>query len=216
MIVIMGSAIFSLICIITYLMIQIVRLKIDKLTNLPRKEIALGKMKEIWKRAKKKQTVVGTIMLDIDHFKKVNDTYGHDGGDECLAAMGKIIKQQVRETDKIVGRYGGEEFIVILYNTTPEGVRLVAERLRQAIQDENVLIGNTRVNLTISVGVDYGVPYGSAEEAIKRADNALYKAKEGGRNRVDFSEEQDLSKVIVLNYAKEMKLQLKASNKQIG
>ena len=191
-IVIMGIGILFLICVVIYLITQILRLRIDQLTNLPRKEIAVGKMKATWEKAKKKRTIIGIIMLDIDHFKDVNDTCGHDGGDKCLAKIGEIIKDQVRETDKIIGRYGGEEFIVILYNTTPEGVRLIAERLRQAIQNGNVLIGKCKVNLTISAGVDCGVPYGSVEEMIKNADEALYKAKEDGRNKVvSFDELKD-------------------------
>jgi diguanylate cyclase (GGDEF)-like protein len=128
---------------------------------------------------------LGVIMMDIDHFKQFNDTHGHPAGDEALRAFGRAVRSVLRASD-VVARYGGEEFIVALPATGQEETRLVAEKLRQAVEEMVIEIGPGRyARSSISLGV-----VATDEQRLDRkglvamADAALYRAKEGGRNRV--------------------------------
>ena len=130
-------------------------------------------------------------MVDIDYFKKVNDTYGHDVGDTVLQEVSKALNDNVRGSDfasrKIVGRLGGEEIMVALPNTGTEGAKIVGERLRTAISD--LKFKNKGLKITISTGISTYHPGKSLEENLaeqlyKTADEKLYEAKEAGRNRV--------------------------------
>jgi two-component system, cell cycle response regulator len=125
------------------------------------------------------------IMFDIDHFKKLNDTYGHQAGDEALKCFAALLKQQVRPGD-LVARYGGEEFGVILPHTTIHEAAMVAERLRQAVEQEPVSISITQtLQITASIGVSaFPEDAGDPPALLEAADQALYAAKRGGRNRV--------------------------------
>ncbi len=126
-------------------------------------------------------------MIDIDHFKRVNDTYGHGVGDLVIKALADTAAKMMRPTD-ILARYGGEEFIVTLPETDAEVATRVAERLRVALEQLVVPADGREVRFTISVGVATfftGVPL---DQAMERADQALYRAKEGGRNRVESAE----------------------------
>ncbi|MEI4771993.1 GGDEF domain-containing protein [Psychrobacillus sp. FJAT-51614] len=122
------------------------------------------------------------LMLDIDHFKRVNDNYGHQCGDEALIHTSNIIKSNVRESDAFI-RFGGEEFAVIMPNTDVDEGLIIAERIREAIEKSDFTYNNERIHLTISIGVSF---YNGekVEEFIKKTDNALYKAKENGRNQI--------------------------------
>ncbi|GEM_PF-4225072 len=120
------------------------------------------------------------IMVDIDHFKKFNDTYGHQYGDEVLKTVAGILSSSLRDSD-ILGRYGGEEFVVFLPGTTIKEAERIAERLRQAVEKYPM----AKENITISLGVTQCMAGESLESAIERADKALYRAKENGRNRVE-------------------------------
>ena len=124
-------------------------------------------------------------LVDIDHFKKVNDTYGHDEGDKVLKEVAKVLADKVRDTDligsKIVGRYGGEEMSILLPNTDLEGAKIVGERLRKSIQEE---FKGTKTKITISAGVSTYNPEESIEQLYKSADEKLYRAKDQGRNKV--------------------------------
>lgn len=122
------------------------------------------------------------LMLDIDHFKKVNDIYGHQCGDEALIHTSNIIKSNIRESDAFV-RFGGEEFSVIMPNTDVTEGLIIAERIRKAIERSGFTYKNERIHLTISIGVS--VYSGEkVEEFIEKTDNALYKAKGNGRNQI--------------------------------
>jgi diguanylate cyclase (GGDEF)-like protein len=125
------------------------------------------------------------MMMDIDFFKDVNDTYGHAVGDEVLRFMGKLLIKRLRHTD-IIGRYGGEELVVWMPATSLEGAKRVAEEIRVAVQEEHFEVGSARFNVTISIGiVDMAsVELRDFEDLIKKADLALYEAKNTGRNRV--------------------------------
>lgn len=123
------------------------------------------------------------VMFDIDHFKRVNDTYGHQAGDEVIRTVATALKQTKRESD-IAGRYGGEEFCVVLLDTDSEGGMIFAERLRKAIEARVVEYGDQKIACTISLGVapiDQGSQ--SHSEWLEQADQSLYQSKEGGRNR---------------------------------
>ena len=123
-------------------------------------------------------------MFDIDHFKKINDSYGHQAGDEVIRHVAESMRQVKREAD-IAGRYGGEEFGLILVDTGMEGARHFAERLRHAIESSTVLCDGQAIRFTISIGLaEAGNFVGGYERWLKRADQALYHAKEHGRNRV--------------------------------
>ncbi|AWB35322.1 PAS domain-containing protein [Orrella marina] len=122
------------------------------------------------------------LMLDIDHFKKVNDTYGHADGDQVLKHLASTFKAQIRAHD-LAGRLGGEEFAILLTAVDEADGRLVAERIRQAVQVSQVVTSNAVIRITISIGLAV-VTAESPDELLKRADKALYKAKQLGRNRV--------------------------------
>ena len=120
------------------------------------------------------------LMIDVDHFKEVNDSHGHQAGDEVLAELAKCISSNIRSID-IVGRYGGEEFVVVLPETPEEAATELAERIRLAV--ENLLLPFD-ITITCSVGVS-GIEKGiSGDGLISRADHALYSAKRAGRNQV--------------------------------
>ena len=124
------------------------------------------------------------VMIDIDHFKRINDGYGHMAGDEVIRHLSTIIRQQVRETD-ISGRYGGEEFSILLADTGLESAQVFAQRLRQEIEEAELKYNDIDISYTISLGVAEVSPEMKTYEAwIESADNALYQSKENGRNQV--------------------------------
>jgi len=134
-------------------------------------------------RAKRYNSNISLLMLDIDHFKKVNDTYGHQEGDYVLKKFAKIISDHIRKVD-IAARYGGEEFAIILPETGITGAEQVAEHLRYLIEKEEFTIDGKNVSITASVGVSCWDKVVSKEEFIEQADRALYQAKHEGRNRI--------------------------------
>ncbi len=122
------------------------------------------------------------IMFDIDHFKKINDGYGHPAGDEVIRQTAKTVLEQIREID-IAGRYGGEEFCIIMRNTDSDGASIVAERIRKAIEALDVCYEQHKIKFTISLGIaDLTKNEKNLTQFIDNADKALYKAKQSGRN----------------------------------
>ena len=157
----------------------------DPLTGCYNKRYLLEQLDVELSFAKRHQRVLTLAMLDLDHFKQVNDTHGHLAGDAVLKAVVEIVQQCIRAEDVLV-RYGGEEFIVIMRETHPQQASIVAERLRNQVQWAAITHDDTRIPVTVSVGVAAG-PSARAEtphELIKLADEALYKAKRDGRNQV--------------------------------
>ncbi len=135
-------------------------------------------------RSKRYKTTVSLVMLDIDHFKIINDTYGHQAGDEVLISLARLIKDNFRSVD-ICARYGGEEFAVILPETDIYGARLCAERLRLAVENSEIVYDGNKLRVTISLGVSSNIEGTCKSDLmIKSADSALYKSKEDGRNMV--------------------------------
>lgn len=135
-----------------------------------------------------KKDSLSILMLDIDFFKKINDTYGHAAGDIVLEAVAKIIKSCTRNVDT-AARYGGEEFVVMLNNTPPSAALAVAERIRKLVEDKIILYDGQNIKVTISIGVSsYNFDLEPAKSIVERADKALYESKQNGRNRVTLSE----------------------------
>jgi diguanylate cyclase len=125
-------------------------------------------------------------MVDIDHFKKINDTYGHDNGDVVLQKLGEILKEKARSYD-MVSRWGGEEFLIICARSDNEDTFQLAERLRKAVAKTTIeLQKEVTISLTISLGIaSWSAEYQDAEQLLKEADNCLSQAKTNGRNRVE-------------------------------
>ncbi len=161
---------------------------IDALTNLNnRRQFELRLWQEI-ATTKRQKNPLCAMMIDIDFFKKVNDTYGHASGDAVLRGVASIIKSTLRESD-IPSRYGGEEFAVLLPYTHIEEAKIVGERLRKAVESTPIDINDEEadvksISVTISMGLAEFNDAESGEELFERADKALYKAKESGRNMV--------------------------------
>lgn len=140
------------------------------------------KMKEAeFERHEKNFTVV---FFDLDHFKSVNDTYGHDAGDAVLVAFSNVLKKEARSVD-IVGRYGGEEFLAILSETDSDGGVFFAQKIRNKIKNSRLMYKDTRIELSLSAGVSERKTHASLQSTLKSADEALYRAKENGRDRVE-------------------------------
>ena len=140
-----------------------------------------------YRRAYPEKFPVAVMMLDIDHFKDLNDTHGHQFGDICLQEVARTIRASVRRPPDLPARYGGEEFVVVLPNTDLDGALTVAETIRNAVSELTVSAGNLSVRMTVSIGVASEIPADNqdgAEILLKAADESLYRAKEEGRNRV--------------------------------
>ncbi|MCP3664347.1 MAG: diguanylate cyclase [Gammaproteobacteria bacterium] len=155
---------------------------IDALTGVNNRHGFDVKMEQEFNRWQRYEYPMSLIMLDIDFFKKVNDTYGHQAGDKVLGVLGQLLKKQTREVD-LVGRYGGEEFVVLLPETGRTSAHGVAEKIRQTVEKMGFHSEGSRVPLTLSCGVASFEKDEKPMDVIKRADKALYEAKSSGRNR---------------------------------
>jgi diguanylate cyclase (GGDEF)-like protein len=136
-------------------------------------------------RAGRQQTQLCLFFVDLDQFKHLNDSFGHLAGDALLHTVAEKLSSAVREYDH-VGRFGGDEFLVVLPDCSAEAARQVAERVRQSIGSEAVLLGDQPVSITVSIGVSQWAFGQDVNDLLYRADSALYRAKENGRNRVEF------------------------------
>jgi diguanylate cyclase (GGDEF)-like protein len=157
--------------------------KEDFLTNVATKRALNGEIKRVEEAFKRYKIDYTLCFIDIDHFKVVNDTYGHDAGDVILSTLGKILRRYLREVD-FVGRYGGEEFLTILPNSNLEQGILFAEKIRKIIENYKFVYKNERIDVKISCGVAQRSLCASEKETLTGADKMLYKAKENGRNQV--------------------------------
>jgi len=157
----------------------------DGLTGLANRRYLMERLHQEVELAERYQTSLSVIMLDLDKFKSFNDSYGHVKGDELLNAFSSMVKKAVRSTD-IPGRYGGEEFCVVLPNTSVKGALVIAERIRAAMEALRIPLedGQPPVGRTASIGVAEFSAGDSIEKLLSHADAALYQAKEAGRNRV--------------------------------
>ena len=155
----------------------------DRLTQAFNRTKFQEVIKQELERAKRYYHSLSVAMFDIDHFKKVNDTYGHAVGDSVLQTLTKIVKENLREIDYLV-RWGGEEFILIAPETDIERARVLAERIRKATESYKFDQAGT---ITVSFGITEYKPDDTEDTLIKRADDAMYEAKKKGRNRVEVS-----------------------------
>jgi len=157
---------------------------IDGLTQVHVKRYLLEALDKELMRARRHLRDLSFLMLDIDHFKKINDLHGHLAGDYVLKEVARLIQQRIRR-DEVLARYGGEEFAVILPETNLEGARALAEGLREKIEESRFVFQNETIRVTISIGVAMLLVDDRASlDLIKRADERLYDAKRAGRNRV--------------------------------
>ncbi len=138
------------------------------------------------KRSRREQRSLALVLLDIDHFKRINDNLGHLAGDQAIKAVADIISQQLKRPADKVCRYGGEEFALILPATNLQGAEQLAEQIRQALQNCNLTLNGQPYQLTLSAGCYAGIPAPDCDndEYIRFADEALYRAKHLGRNQV--------------------------------
>lgn len=158
--------------------------RVDGLTGLFNRRYWEERFSEEHKRITRNNLPASVIMLDIDHFKAVNDNYGHPAGDHVIKMLAKIIKKSVRETD-VCGRYGGEEFAILLPETDAKNARLVAERIRGVAEKYTCIHEGTEIKFTVSLGIaQFHATYTSHMTWLEQADQALYMSKEGGRNMV--------------------------------
>lgn len=157
--------------------------RVDGLTGLFNRRFWEEQCEMEFKRNKRKDTDSALIILDIDHFKAVNDNYGHPAGDQTIRTLARIITKAIRETD-IAGRYGGEEFVILLPDTDSKNAMLVAERIRRLAESFPVEWEDITINFTVSLGIaEFSTSYGSHMEWVEKADKGLYEAKETGRNK---------------------------------
>jgi diguanylate cyclase (GGDEF)-like protein len=156
----------------------------DGLTGLYNHKHFQERLNEEFQRLKRIPQTLSLMLIDIDYFKKINDTYGHPAGDIVLNRIAQFLKKTLRGID-IIARYGGEEFAAVLMGTDRSGAKKMAERLRTSVMDNPFIIDEDRLSVTVSIGVaTHPNDAETKEDLISRADQALYFAKESGRNRV--------------------------------
>ena len=164
----------------------------DGLTGLYNRRIFDDYIQRLWRQARRDQVAVQIIFIDIDHFKIYNDLYGHQAGDDCLRKVASTISRSAKRPFDFSARYGGEEFVLVLYGPPQDYARALPEQLRQEIMELGIQHEGSRVasTITVSVGVAIAEPASgrSLTGAIQAADEALYQAKQCGRNRVVFKD----------------------------
>ncbi len=157
----------------------------DGLTGVLNRRAAQERLEELFQQSQRGMSPLSVFFLDIDHFKSINDTYGHAAGDAVLVTVAKRIASQLRASDAL-GRWGGEEFVAVLPGAPPEIARATGERIRRAIESDPVHVDGQTIPVTLSVGIAMqGATNKDSSELLQRADEALYRAKEKGRNRVE-------------------------------
>ncbi len=156
----------------------------DRLTGLYNRGYWEESFESEFNRCQRYKMDSSILIFDIDHFKKVNDTYGHQAGDEVIRMTASLVREMIRKTD-VAGRYGGEEFVIYLPNTSEDKGSIFAERLRQKVEEMEVCYQAEVIHFTISVGIcGYHNTLENHEKWIEKADQALYHSKETGRNKV--------------------------------
>ena len=166
--------------------------KIDGLTQIPNRRTFDDTLLSQWQQLNAEKKPLAIILCDIDFFKKYNDHYGHQEGDDCLVAVAQRLNNTLADTTGLTARYGGEEFIFLLPNTTLESACVLAEVARKGVEGLKIDHAGSDIapHVTLSLGVSSVVPNDEtrALDLIKAADDALYRSKENGRNRVTTTE----------------------------
>ncbi len=163
---------------------------VDELAQIPNRRKFDEFFRQTLELSSRGKRPIGLMMLDIDNFKKFNDLYGHVAGDDCIRAVGNVLRESVHRASDLAARYGGEEFVVVLQETSQEGARAIAESLRTGIRQLNIRHEDSDWGfVTVSIGVVFGVAgiHQPASEIVNQADEALYQAKNSGRNAIVFS-----------------------------
>jgi diguanylate cyclase (GGDEF)-like protein len=159
----------------------------DPLTGIMNRRALLAALDMEQSRSERHGYPMSLLLLDVDHFKSINDEHGHATGDRVLMALGRLLSTCARKTD-LVGRWGGEEFVIVLAGAAEDGARIFSERLRKSVEDLEVLSDRAqKVPVRISIGVAFLEVNDTADALIGRADRAMYEAKTSGRNRVVLS-----------------------------
>ncbi len=158
---------------------------IDALTQLKNRLYFDNELDQEWKRCMRIGCPISVLMIDLDHFKQINDTHGHIFGDECLRAVALTLASEAKRPSDCVARYGGEEFVILLPNTNERGAEFIASRVLESVARIELTSADQTIQLTCSVGGATMVPEADSRptELLQRADNALYAAKREGRNR---------------------------------
>jgi diguanylate cyclase (GGDEF)-like protein/PAS domain S-box-containing protein len=154
----------------------------DSLTSLPNRRYTELKVKQALEESRQFDRTFGILVLDIDHFKKVNDDYGHDAGDAILATVAGTLAKSLRDND-LAGRWGGEEFLILVSDMSWDRLREVSERCRALVERSEVTHGSKAISVTISIGATLLRKEDSFESAVRRADQLMYRSKSAGRNR---------------------------------
>lgn len=162
----------------------------DGLTGIMNRRAIMEELSRELLRGARSREPVSVVLADVDHFKRVNDTFGHGAGDEVLREVSHRIQRGLRNYDR-AGRYGGEEFLVVLSGCGQEGACAVAERIRQTVEREPIFCGREPLTVTLSLGVACSDNEVSLERLVRAADLALYRSKKEGRNRVTGAVEAD-------------------------
>ncbi len=172
---------------------------LDGLTGIGNRRRFDEYLEQEWLRSARDGNILSLILIDIDHFKAYNDNYGHQGGDECLRKVARTLDATLKRAGDVVARYGGEEFAVVLPDTDLNGAALIAERLRASVDALGLTHAHSKTtdHVTISLGVAGIVPRdgGNPADLVKMADEALYEAKESGRNRLRVAAASDSGQV---------------------
>lgn len=156
----------------------------DFLTGLPNRRALESRLRENVDRSNRYGSTFSLVIIDVDHFKKVNDEHGHMAGDRTLKALADLLSGHMRGSD-VLARYGGEEFVLILPETAGEQAERMAERIRRHVENATFKYSGTTIQVTVSIGVgEVRRPKDTAEGVFERVDAALYKAKQNGRNSV--------------------------------
>ncbi len=155
----------------------------DHLTGLLTRRAFSEEMKRIESAYERIKTQYAVVFFDLDHFKKLNDTYGHECGDVVLSTFGKILNKSVREHD-IVGRYGGEEFVAVIHFNLNRELLQFLKRIKTIVTENSFLYKDKKIKVTFSAGVAIRSSYNTYENALQKADMLLYQAKENGRNKI--------------------------------
>jgi diguanylate cyclase (GGDEF)-like protein len=156
----------------------------DLLTELRNRRYAMERLQQEWSACQRTGKTLSVIMIDIDFFKRVNDTYGHDAGDKMLKETARLLRNEVRVGDDAI-RLGGEEFLVMCYDTRADDAAVCAERVRAAAEANVLTYGGHEISVTLSLGIAEVTPeMVGVDDLLRAADRAVYEAKHAGRNRV--------------------------------
>lgn len=162
--------------------------EIDELTGVFTRRFFVQELKKMWEWSNRSQSAFAMMMIDIDHFKDVNDTHGHPAGDACLKFLTKLVASQLHRPNDILARYGGEEFIILLGSTEKAGALLLAEKIRETVELSSIIYEGVTFSVTISIGVLSLTPGKdpdiTSHKSLSLLDGALYQSKKNGRNRV--------------------------------